>query len=149
MKLISLLRLISPEVSPTSSWSWWVKSRAWAKIMKTYFWEIAFTFYIHNLKFLMVLGGSKVSERAPCVFNIKSGSLWASCWLEQCKYRCKYKHKYKHRKKYTWQVITPFKKHCAPNDHYYRRCPSTKQPQCIRCSWFSSNLNFKKITQKR
>ena len=38
------------------------------------------------------------------------------------------------------QVITPFKKHCAPNDHYYRRCPSTKQPQCIR--W---NTNTNKI----
>jgi len=33
-------------------------------------------------------------------------------------------------------VITPFKKHCAPNDHYYRRCPSTKQPQCIRRELF-------------
>ena len=34
------------------------------------------------------------------------------------------------------QVITPFKKHCAANDHYYRRCPSTKQPQCIRRELF-------------
>jgi len=33
-------------------------------------------------------------------------------------------------------VITPFKKHCAANDHYYRRCPSTKQPQCIRRELF-------------
>jgi len=33
-------------------------------------------------------------------------------------------------------VITPFKKHCTPNDHYYRRCPSTKQPQCIRRELF-------------
>jgi len=33
-------------------------------------------------------------------------------------------------------VITPFKKHCVANDHYYKRCPSTKQPQCIKRELF-------------
>ena len=45
IKLISLLRLISPEVSPTSSWSWWVKSMSMSKNHENWSLEN----YLHNL----------------------------------------------------------------------------------------------------